>query len=66
MKRFPPKNENVLGLDEETIPELTRLDDVPRKLERGKLLKKSEDCKCNRHRLCSSSHCSCKCHREGV
>lgn len=33
------------------------------KLERGKLLKKSEDCNKNRHHACSSSHCICKCHR---
>lgn len=50
------------GLDADSIPELSRVDDAPRKLIRGSLLKKSAECKKNRHRLCSSSHCNCSCH----
>jgi hypothetical protein len=58
--RFPPKMISEV-LDRETIPELNALDDAPRKLHRGRLLRPSGECKRNRHRLCSSSHCDCKC-----
>ncbi len=44
------------------VMECSHLDDAPRRLIRGALLKVSEDCKKNRHRKCSSSHCSCGCH----
>lgn len=48
---------------EDTVEMASRIDDGVRILHRGALLKKSIDCKNNRHRhRCSSSHCNCKCH----
>lgn len=54
---------NFETLDADSIGELSRSDDGPRKLIRGRLLKPSPECIKNRHRLCSSSHCNCVCHR---
>jgi hypothetical protein len=56
----------VTYLPETIVTECNRVDDAPRKLVRGALLKKSQECNRNRHRRCGSSHCPCKCHDPAI